>query len=98
MLIIKIIGITLIILGIISYALTVVKAYIFVTIKPGCPLKETMDKLWNGISFVDIESFRECMNYTTANSMFDLAYDYALNASLWSLNYSNFFCCLWLCA
>lgn len=58
MLIIKIIGITLIILGIISYALTVVKAYIFITIKPGCPLKETMKKLWKirGVTHVTITS------------------------------------------
>jgi hypothetical protein len=45
MLIIKVIGITLIILGIVSFALTVVKAYIFVTVKTGRPLRETMKKL-----------------------------------------------------
>jgi hypothetical protein len=40
MLIIKIIGIIMIVMGIISFALTVVKAYIFVTVKPGRPLRE----------------------------------------------------------
>jgi DNA-binding Lrp family transcriptional regulator len=56
MLIIKIIGITLIILGIISFALTVVKAYIFITVKPGKPHKEVMDKLWDikGITHVTV--------------------------------------------
>jgi DNA-binding Lrp family transcriptional regulator len=47
MLLIKVIGMILIVLGIISFALTVVKAYIFVTVKPGYPIKETMKKLWN---------------------------------------------------
>ena len=47
MLIIKLIGMTLIVLGIISFALTVVKAYIFITVKPGYPRKDVMKKLWN---------------------------------------------------
>jgi DNA-binding Lrp family transcriptional regulator len=56
MLIIKIIGIVMIVMGIISFALTVVKAYIFVTVKPGRPLRETMQKLWNirGVTHVTI--------------------------------------------
>jgi DNA-binding Lrp family transcriptional regulator len=47
MLLIKTIGMILIVLGIVSFALTVVKAYIFVTIKPGHTRKEVMKKLWN---------------------------------------------------
>lgn len=56
MLIIKVIGITLIIFGIISFAFTVVKAYIFITVKPGKPHKEVMDKLWDikGITHVTV--------------------------------------------
>lgn len=56
MLIIKVIGIVMIVMGIISFALTVVKAYIFVTVKPGRPLRETMQKLWNirGVTHVTI--------------------------------------------
>jgi len=56
MLIIKIIGIVMIVMGIISFALTVVKAYIFVTVKTGRPLRETMQKLWNirGVTHVTI--------------------------------------------
>jgi len=56
MLIIKTIGMLLIVLGIISFALTVVKAYIFITVHPGYPLKETMKKLWNirGITHVTV--------------------------------------------
>jgi DNA-binding Lrp family transcriptional regulator len=56
MLIIKIIGIVMIVMGIISFALTVVKAYIFVTVKPGRPFRETMQKLWNirGVTHVTI--------------------------------------------
>lgn len=56
MLIIKFIGITLIIFGIISFAFTVVKAYIFITVKPGKQHKEVMDKLWNikGITHVTV--------------------------------------------
>ena len=44
---IKIIGIVLIMLGIVSFALTLVKAYIFIHVKPGCDVEETMKKLWN---------------------------------------------------
>jgi DNA-binding Lrp family transcriptional regulator len=56
MLIIKVIGIVMIVMGIISFALTVVKAYIFVTVKTGRPLRETMQKLWNirGVTHVTI--------------------------------------------
>ena len=44
---IKTIGITLILLGIVSFALTLVKAYIFINIKPNHSIEETMQKLWN---------------------------------------------------
>jgi DNA-binding Lrp family transcriptional regulator len=56
MLIIKVIGMTLIVLGIVSFALALVKAYIFITIKPGQSLKETMKKLWDirGVTHVTI--------------------------------------------
>jgi DNA-binding Lrp family transcriptional regulator len=58
MLIIKIIGIILIVFGIVSFALAVVKAYIFITVKTGTPLRETMHKLWDirGVSHVSITS------------------------------------------
>jgi len=58
MLLIKVIGMILIILGIISFALTVVKAYIFITIKPGYPIKDTMKKLWSirGVTHVSATS------------------------------------------
>ncbi len=54
MLIIKIIGMVLIIMGIVTFALTQVKAYIFITLKPGHARKELMDKLWAipGVSHV----------------------------------------------
>ena len=45
--IMKIIGITLVIFGIVSFALSLVKAYIFITVKPGYPIDETMKQLWN---------------------------------------------------
>jgi DNA-binding Lrp family transcriptional regulator len=56
MLIIKVIGIVMIVLGIISFALAVVKAYIFIDVKTGRPLRETMQKLWNirGVTHVTI--------------------------------------------
>ncbi len=47
LLVIKVIGITIMMLGIISFALNLVKAYIFIQVKPGYPLEETMQKLWN---------------------------------------------------
>jgi len=47
LLIIKIIGIIIMMLGIISFALNLVKAYIFIEVKTGYPLEETMQKLWN---------------------------------------------------
>jgi DNA-binding Lrp family transcriptional regulator len=46
LLIIKVIGISIMILGIISFAINLVKAYIFISVKPGYPLEETMQKLW----------------------------------------------------
>ncbi len=54
MLLIKIIGMTLIILGIISFALTIVKAYIFINLKPGYAKKNVIQKLWDipGVSHV----------------------------------------------
>lgn len=45
--IMKIIGITLVIFGIVSFALSLIKAYIFINVKPGYPIEETMQKLWN---------------------------------------------------
>ncbi|MDH7517246.1 MAG: Lrp/AsnC ligand binding domain-containing protein [Candidatus Thermoplasmatota archaeon] len=58
MLLIKVIGMILIMMGIISFALTAVKAYIFITVKPGYPLRETMDKLWSirGVTHVSATS------------------------------------------
>lgn len=47
MILIKMIGIILVILGIVSFALSLLKAYIFIRIKPGYPIEETMNKLWN---------------------------------------------------
>ena len=47
LLLIKFIGVVLMVFGIASFALTLVKAYVFITLKPGFPLQETMDKLWN---------------------------------------------------
>jgi DNA-binding Lrp family transcriptional regulator len=46
-LLIKFIGIILVILGIVTFALTLVKAYIFIKMKPGYPIEETMQKLWS---------------------------------------------------
>jgi DNA-binding Lrp family transcriptional regulator len=43
-------------LGIVSFALNLVKAYIFINVKPGYPLEETMNQLWNirGVTRVTI--------------------------------------------
>jgi DNA-binding Lrp family transcriptional regulator len=46
MLTIKTIGFILIVLGIISFALTLVKAYIFISLRPGFSIKKTMEDLW----------------------------------------------------
>jgi DNA-binding Lrp family transcriptional regulator len=46
-LIIKIIGILLVILGIVTFALTLIKAYIFIKMKSGYSIEKTMDDLWN---------------------------------------------------
>ncbi len=53
-LLIKFIGITIMVLGIASFALTLVKAYIFIKIKSGYDLEETMQQLWKvrGVSRV----------------------------------------------
>jgi len=47
MIIIKMIGTILIILGIVSFALSLVKAYIFINVKPGYQIEKTMNELWN---------------------------------------------------
>jgi len=47
MLLIKIIGIVLIILGISTYALTLTKAYVFIKIKAGYDIEKTMQQIWN---------------------------------------------------
>ncbi len=47
MILIKMIGTILVILGIVSFALALVKAYVFINVKPGYPIEETMNKLWN---------------------------------------------------
>lgn len=47
LILIKSMGIVLMILGIVSFALTLIKAYIFIKIKPGYPIEETMQKLWD---------------------------------------------------
>ena len=47
MILVKIMGITLMMLGIASYALTLTKAYIFIKMKPGIPIDVTMKRLWN---------------------------------------------------
>ncbi len=47
LILIKIIGISLMVLGIVSFALTLVKAYIFIKMKPGYPIDKIMQKLWD---------------------------------------------------
>jgi DNA-binding Lrp family transcriptional regulator len=47
LILLKIIGITLVMLGIVSFALALVKAYVFINVKPGYSIDETMQKLWN---------------------------------------------------
>lgn len=47
LILIKFIGIVLIILGIVTFALTLIKAYIFINLKPGFPIEETLQELWN---------------------------------------------------
>lgn len=47
LLLIKIIGISLMLLGIISFALTLVKAYVFIKVKPGYSIENTMNKVWD---------------------------------------------------
>jgi len=46
MILIKIMGITLMLLGILSFALTLMKAYIFITMNTGYDIDETMKQLW----------------------------------------------------
>ncbi len=47
LLIVRISGIILMLLGIVSFALTLIKAYIFIKMKPGYPIEVTMQKLWD---------------------------------------------------
>ena len=47
LLLIKFIGITIMMLGIVSFALTLTKAYVFIKMKPGYPIDQTMQNLWN---------------------------------------------------
>jgi len=54
LLVIKTMGLTLVMLGIVSYALTEVKAYIFINIRPGYSVEKIMDSLWkiNGVTAI----------------------------------------------
>lgn len=47
LIVIKIMGISLMILGIVSFALTLVKAYIFIKMKSGYPIDEVMQRIWD---------------------------------------------------
>jgi len=47
MLVIKMMGIVLMLLGILSFALTLTKAYVFIRMKPGYDIEQTMKQLWN---------------------------------------------------
>jgi DNA-binding Lrp family transcriptional regulator len=47
LLLIKFIGMVLMILGIASFALTLTKAYVFIKMKPGYPIEETMKQFWS---------------------------------------------------
>jgi len=47
LILIRVCGIILMLLGIISFALTLIKAYIFIKMKPGYPIEKTMKKLWD---------------------------------------------------
>ena len=47
LIIIRFSGIILMLLGIISFALTLTKAYIFIKMKPGYPIEKTMQRLWD---------------------------------------------------
>ncbi len=47
LILIKFMGIVLMLLGIISFALTLTKAYVFIKMKSGYQIEETMQKLWD---------------------------------------------------
>jgi DNA-binding Lrp family transcriptional regulator len=47
LMIIRFSGIVLMLLGILSFALTLTKAYIFIRMKPGYPIEKLMQKLWD---------------------------------------------------
>jgi DNA-binding Lrp family transcriptional regulator len=57
-LMIKFIGIALMMLGILTYALTLIKAYVFIEMKTGYDIYETMNSLWNikGVNRVTVVS------------------------------------------
>lgn len=46
MILIKLMGIILVVLGVISFALTEIKAYVFINAKGGYSIKELMQKIW----------------------------------------------------
>ena len=56
LLLIKLMGITLVVLGIISFALTDVKSYIFITTKSGYHIKRVLERIWNinGVESVSV--------------------------------------------
>lgn len=56
MIVIKVIGIILVVLGVISFALTEVKAYIFIKAKTGYPIRELLNNIWRikGITNVSV--------------------------------------------
>ena len=44
---IKVIGIILVVLGILSFALAQITAYVFIKVKSGAKIEETIEKIWN---------------------------------------------------
>ena len=55
---IKIMGIILVILGILSFALTQIKAYVFIRAQPGVKLSSLLEEIWNirGVDSVAVVS------------------------------------------
>ena len=47
LLIIKIMGIVLVVMGVVTFALTEVKAYVFINAKGDCSIEELMNKIWH---------------------------------------------------
>jgi len=76
LLLIRIIGIVLVVMGVISFALTEVKAYIFIRLEPGYPVTEIQQKIWEIKGITSVSATTGCYDIVAKARMRTLGKGY----------------------